>query len=238
MIRHGGRRDDGSMKAPRALFVFGVFAACVVFQLYLERMHRSDSIGLWYTVYAALAHCILVLLGLSGVWILWRLMRGGSVTNGLPTKIPIQDDSEHCHSAAGTAHHFGAADARARGCIQETFHNSLGGELMRTPQELRVAGWRAKACSRGFPRRRLQAWILQGVALNYYASGLPRKRERCPCLYSSMTWKRRAMVARRLGSWALHLKPPSTSESWPSPTPVRVATVAPASDLERLGEAI
>lgn len=48
------------------LFVGIVFCAAVAFQLFLEGTGRADSIGPWYTVYAAIIYTAIVV-GLTAV---------------------------------------------------------------------------------------------------------------------------------------------------------------------------
>jgi hypothetical protein len=65
------------MVLKRTLLVTGIFVACVLVQLWLERTHRADSIGLWYTIYSAALYSIGILVALVLLRTLWRATRGG-----------------------------------------------------------------------------------------------------------------------------------------------------------------
>ena len=56
------------------IVVFAVaFAASVVVERVLERMHRVDSLGTWYTIYCAFVAAAVITTGLAAVWALTRL---------------------------------------------------------------------------------------------------------------------------------------------------------------------
>jgi len=59
----------------RVVLVVGIFVACVLVQLWLEKTNRSDSVGWWYTIYCATIYSfgILVILFLSRL--VWRAIR-------------------------------------------------------------------------------------------------------------------------------------------------------------------
>lgn len=46
------------MKRNRILIVIGVFVFSVLLEVWLERNHKVDSIGLWYTVLSAALYTI------------------------------------------------------------------------------------------------------------------------------------------------------------------------------------
>jgi len=55
--------------------VLAVFALCFAVQYWREATHRSDSVGLWYTLYAAGADALVVLVVGFALRFGWRAMR-------------------------------------------------------------------------------------------------------------------------------------------------------------------
>jgi hypothetical protein len=63
------------MTLKRALWIMLIFAACIAVQWWLERTHRVDSIGVWYTLYSAAIHSVCILIALFVFRALWRVTR-------------------------------------------------------------------------------------------------------------------------------------------------------------------
>jgi len=57
--------ENGSMRRIWFLIASIVFVASLVVQIVLERMHKIDSIGVWYTAYSALIYTVLALIVLA-----------------------------------------------------------------------------------------------------------------------------------------------------------------------------
>lgn len=69
--------DPMSQRRRHLLFAAGVFILAVLVQLLLEHVRVVDSIGWWYTVYAAAAYTVLALLSVWVVALVFRARRRG-----------------------------------------------------------------------------------------------------------------------------------------------------------------
>jgi hypothetical protein len=57
------------------LWVPAIFAAALCVQLWLERHHQSDSVGLWYSIYCAATYTVVTVLAVGAVMAVLRLWR-------------------------------------------------------------------------------------------------------------------------------------------------------------------
>jgi hypothetical protein len=59
----------------RWLWIPAVFAAALCTQLWLERHRKSDSVGLWYSIYCAATYTVIIVLAAAAVMALVRIQR-------------------------------------------------------------------------------------------------------------------------------------------------------------------